>query len=39
MYQLYAATDGQYYEDIKNKVESWFEIVKEIAKAESPSMQ
>ena len=29
-----AATDGQYYEDIKDKVESWFDKVKDMAKAE-----
>lgn len=29
-----AATDGQYYEDIKDKVESWFDKVKAMAKAE-----
>jgi nucleotide-binding universal stress UspA family protein len=29
-----AATNGQYYEDIKDKVESWFDQVKEMAKAE-----
>jgi nucleotide-binding universal stress UspA family protein len=29
-----AATDGQYYEDIKNNVESWFDKVKDMAKAE-----
>ena len=28
------ATDGQYYEDIKDKVESWFNKVKDMAKAE-----
>ena len=28
------ATDGQYYEDIKDKVESWFDKVKDMAKAE-----
>ena len=27
-------TDGQYYEDIKDKVESWFDKVKDMAKAE-----
>ena len=26
--------DGQYYEDIKDKVESWFDKVKDMAKAE-----
>ncbi len=29
-----AATDGQYYDDIKDKVESWFDKVKDMAKAE-----
>ena len=29
-----ADTDGQYYEDIKDKVESWFDKVKDMAKAE-----
>ena|ERR1700693_2950443 len=28
------STDGQYYEDIKDKVESWFDKVKAMAKAE-----
>ncbi len=29
-----ASTDGQNYEDIKDKVESWFDKVKDMAKAE-----
>ncbi|HET7147764.1 MAG TPA: universal stress protein [Candidatus Nitrosopolaris sp.] len=29
-----AATDGQYYEDVKDRVESWFDKVRDMAKAE-----